>query len=201
MVATATARQQRTQRRRAEIISAAIELFQERGFHAATTHQVAERAGLSVGLIYQYFGNKEDLLRAVIVDILGEFRDRIPVEIAASGADPVARLRAGYRAYVAVIDENRDGTLLTYREGLTLAPDGREEIKKLEIETAAPLRDVILEGMASGAFVDVDVDLVVHNLILSAHGWALKHWRLAKSYDVSSYADAQLDLLLRAIRP
>ncbi|GAA6525856.1 TetR/AcrR family transcriptional regulator [Intrasporangium sp. DVR] len=194
-------RQERMQRRRAEIIHAAIELFQELGYHSATTHQVAERAGLSVGLIYQYFGNKEDLLRAVIVDILGEFRDRIPLAMEAAGPDPVARLRAGYRAYVAVIDENRNGALLTYREGLTLSPDGREEIKKLEIETAAPLRDLILDGIASGDFVDVDAELVVHNLVLSAQGWALKHWRLAKTYDVDTYADRQLDLLLRAIHP
>ncbi|ADU46931.1 TetR/AcrR family transcriptional regulator [Intrasporangium calvum] len=200
-MATAVTRQERMQRRRVEIIQAAVELFQELGFHAATTHQVAERAGLSVGLIYQYFGNKEDLLRSVIVDILGQFRDRIPSAIAAAGPDPVARLRAGYRAYVDVIDENREGALLTYREGLTLSPDGRDEIKKLEIETAAPLRDVILEGIASGAFTDVDAELVVHNLVLTAHGWALKHWRLAKTYDVDGYADRQLDLLLRAIRP
>ncbi len=194
------AKAERVQRRRAEILRAAVELFQEEGFHATTTHQVAERAGISVGLIYQYFGNKEDLLRAAIVDILADFRDRIPSAMAEAGPDPEARLRSGFRALVAVIDEKPEATVLSYRESMTLSREGREEIKKLEIETAEPFRLAILDGVALGRFLDVDADLVVHNLLLTAHGWALKQWRLARWLDLDTYVERELDLLLRAIQ-
>ncbi|HKX67418.1 MAG TPA: TetR/AcrR family transcriptional regulator [Intrasporangium sp.] len=199
MSTTTEAKEERIRRRRSDILRAAVELFQEQGFHSTTTHQVADRAGISVGLIYQYFGNKEDLLRAAIVDILADFRDRIPAAMDAAGSDPEARLRNGFGALVAVIDEKPEATVLSYRESMTLSKEGRDEIKKLEIETAEPFRAALADGVATGAFGDVDVDLVVHNLLLTAHGWALKQWRLASWLDREAYVEAELDLLLRAI--
>lgn len=198
--ARASARADRVRRRRSEILRAAAELFQETGFHAATTHAVAERAGISVGLIYQYFGNKEDLLQGVIVDILGDFRDLVAPRLEEAGSDPEARLRQGYAALVQVIDEKREATVLAYRESKTLSPEGRDEVKKLEVETAEPFRQAIVDGIRSGAFRDVDADLVVHNLLITAHGWALKHWRLTDWLDRDTYIERQLDLVLAAIR-
>jgi AcrR family transcriptional regulator len=200
-VGRSTARADRVRRRRAEILKAAAELFQETGFHAATTHAVAERAGISVGLIYQYFGNKEDLLRAVIVDILGDFRDLVAPRLEEAGPDPVARLRQGYAALVAVIDDKREATVLAYRESKTLSEEGRSEVKRLEVETAEPFRAAIVDGIRTGVFREVDADLVVHDLLLTAHGWALKHWRLTDWLDRDTYIERQLDLVLAALRP
>lgn len=197
---TQNAKAERIRRRRSEILTAAVQLFQEDGYHSTTTHAVAERAGISVGLIYQYFGNKEDLLRAVIVDILAEFRDRIPAAMDEAGTDPVARIRTGFRTLLKVIDEKPDATVLSYRESMTLSRAGRNEIKKLEIETAAPFRAAIVAGIESGVFADLDPDLVVHNLLLAAHGWALKQWRLSQWLDLDTYVERELDLLLRAIQ-
>ena len=41
----------------------------------------------------------------------------------------------------------------------------------------------------------------LHNLLLTAHGWALKQWRLSRWLDLDAYVERELDLLLRAIRP
>ena len=68
----------RVRRRRRQILAAATHLMQQSGFHAISMQSVADEARISVGLIYQYFGNKEDLLRGVVVDILEDFRDEIP---------------------------------------------------------------------------------------------------------------------------
>lgn len=198
--ARVSARADRVRRRRTEILRAAAALFQEAGFHSVTTHAVAERAGISVGLIYQYFGNKEEVLRAVIVDILGDFRDLVPPAMDEAGTDPEARLRKGFAALVRVIDEKREATVLAYRESKTLSAEGRAEVKKLEVETAEPFRLAIVDGIRSGVFREVDADLVVHNLVLAAHGWALKHWRLVEWLDRDTYIECELDLALAAIR-
>lgn len=47
------------------ILEAAAQVFSERGFEAATTNQIAERAGISIGSLYQYFPNKDSLILAV----------------------------------------------------------------------------------------------------------------------------------------
>ena len=48
------------------ILEAALELFAQEGFKATSTSKVAKRAGVSEGLIFRHFGNKEGLLDAII---------------------------------------------------------------------------------------------------------------------------------------
>ena len=54
------------QRRQRSLIDAANAVFAERGYDAATTREVAKRAGCSEGLIHRYFGGKRGLLLAVM---------------------------------------------------------------------------------------------------------------------------------------
>ena len=191
----------RVQRRRRQILQAATRLMQESGFHAMSMQSVADEANISVGLIYKYFGNKEDVLRAVIVDILEDFRERVPAAMQAAGDDPVERFSTGFRVFCEVVDAKRDATILTYRESKTLSPAGRREIMRLELETTEPIRQAVRDGVASGVFNQVDVDLVVHNTLLVAHGWALKHWHLRQRFTLDEYIEAELKLLLGSMRP
>ena len=48
------------------------------GSQAVSMQAVAAEAGVSVGLIYRYFGGKDDLLLAVILDVLDAFADARP---------------------------------------------------------------------------------------------------------------------------
>jgi AcrR family transcriptional regulator len=48
--------------RRNQILDAAAEVFSRRGYHRATTKEIARTAGISEGTIYNYFDSKEDLL-------------------------------------------------------------------------------------------------------------------------------------------
>lgn len=52
--------------RREQIIDAAMRVFSQRGFTRATNKDIAREAGITAGLIYHYFENKEALLKAVI---------------------------------------------------------------------------------------------------------------------------------------
>jgi AcrR family transcriptional regulator len=47
-------------------VEAAAQLLVESGFAAASTNAIAERAGVSIGSLYQYFADKEDVFRAVV---------------------------------------------------------------------------------------------------------------------------------------
>lgn len=47
------------------ILEAAAEVFERRGYAAATTNRIAERAGVSIGSLYQYFPNKDAILVAL----------------------------------------------------------------------------------------------------------------------------------------
>src|SRR5437867_1181704 len=51
--------------RRAQILDAALVCFAKRGFHQASMHDISAEAGISVGLIYRYFENKEAVISAM----------------------------------------------------------------------------------------------------------------------------------------
>jgi AcrR family transcriptional regulator len=58
-------RQARGERRMAQLLDAAAEVFAENGYAKATTNAVAARAGVSPGTLYQFFANKEALAAAL----------------------------------------------------------------------------------------------------------------------------------------
>jgi AcrR family transcriptional regulator len=49
-----------------QIVEAAARVFEERGYAGATTNRIAERAGVSIGSLYQYFPNKESILAVLL---------------------------------------------------------------------------------------------------------------------------------------
>jgi TetR/AcrR family fatty acid metabolism transcriptional regulator len=55
-------RRQLVEARRNQILDAATEMFAEQGFHQSTTKDIARRAGIAEGTIYNYFESKDDLL-------------------------------------------------------------------------------------------------------------------------------------------
>jgi AcrR family transcriptional regulator len=192
-------REARASSRRRQLLEAAVKVMGRTGFHQMSMQELATEAKVSVGLIYKYFGGKEDLLLATIVRILDVFRDQLAPVMDGAGDDVVDRLAAGIRRYIEIVDENLDGVVLTYRESRTLGAEGRAQIKELEIASAAPLRAVIEAGIESGVFRAVDVDLTVYDIMLIAHGWALKHWHFGPIYTIDEYIRLQTRHLLDSL--
>lgn len=58
-----------------KVLTTALRLFANNGFHATTTAKIAKQAGVSEGTIYKYFSSKDDLLAKLIQPILAEIKD------------------------------------------------------------------------------------------------------------------------------
>ena len=58
--------ERRVERNKERILRAALELFQVHGIKKATTNDIARKAGVSPATVYNHFGSKEDLVRAVV---------------------------------------------------------------------------------------------------------------------------------------
>ena len=80
-----------------KILNAALELFSEEGFKATSTSKVAKRAGVSEGLIFRHFKNKDGLLEAIIK--LGEERAKTLFADIVLESDPKAVLRMTFDLY------------------------------------------------------------------------------------------------------
>ncbi|MCG8318673.1 MAG: TetR/AcrR family transcriptional regulator [Cytophagales bacterium] len=55
-----------------KILMAALDLFAKRGYHNTSVSAIARHAGVSKGLIYNYYNSKEDLLKGVVVMLMEE---------------------------------------------------------------------------------------------------------------------------------
>jgi AcrR family transcriptional regulator len=90
------------QANRAAILAAALEVFGELGYGAASVRDIVRRTGLATGTFYNYFHDKESAFRAVVEAIAGEVRSR--VQAARNSASTLEEfVSRGYRAYFAFI--------------------------------------------------------------------------------------------------
>jgi AcrR family transcriptional regulator len=98
---------------RARILDAALRLFAAHGYDGTPVRAIAEEAGVSQGLLYNYFDGKEGLLRAILqrsmADVVESFRR------AESGSAPSERLEQLIRASFAIVAENLPFWRLTYQ--------------------------------------------------------------------------------------
>jgi AcrR family transcriptional regulator len=94
-------RERRQQRQRAELVSAGMRLFAERGFDATTVDEVADAAGVSRRTLFRYFGSKGDIVmewaRGTTSVLTAAFRSRPPTE------EPLSSLHAAFVAMCASI--------------------------------------------------------------------------------------------------
>lgn len=67
--------------KQARLLSAALDLFVERGFRAATIPAIAARAGVATGTVYLYFDSKERLVNEVLARVKGGLAARLQVEV------------------------------------------------------------------------------------------------------------------------
>src|SRR6187399_538698 len=68
-----------------QILNAALVCFAKRGFHQASMHDISAEAGISVGLIYRYFANKEAVISAMATRHKNEIQDVLARARQASG--------------------------------------------------------------------------------------------------------------------
>ena len=120
--------------RRGQILRAAVKLFSGRGYYTTTISQIAREAGVSTGLIYQYFGDKDDILLLSLKLVLETYEREIPARLEGV-KHPVERLCMALWAYCTIVDGLREATVLAYRSTKSLRADRRALVKADEIRT------------------------------------------------------------------
>jgi AcrR family transcriptional regulator len=195
-----TSRRERSGERRARILEAARTCFGEAGFAGATIEAIALRAGVSNGLLYQFFRGKEHLFEVVLQEIIADWVRAIAPQggetsASATLADMFRRSVDFCRSHPllpALIRE--DGALQLSR----IQHAGRDRIQPHRDAVASLLR----RGVASGEFKpDLDVASVADVICqLQAH-YSSRAYRRDPSYpDSPALIDATIRLVLDAVR-
>ena len=186
------------EKRRNQIVTAATLLFSDKGFFKTTMKDIAKQAEVSAGLVYLYVKEKEDVLLLVLLQVLDAYAREIPK--AMEGVeDPLDRLVTAIEAYCRVVDRHRAATVLAYRSTKSLSPERRKLIQESETSTNEIISDAIKVCMKAGLIRALNVDVLTYQIVLVAHGWALKSWYFKSRLSLEEYIADSLDVLLTGV--
>ena len=190
-------RQRRSTQREKAIRTAALRIFRQKGYHAASMQDIADAVGLYKGSLYYYVSSKEELL----VRLFEGREEQVLAEVRAVAAGTVAgteRLRAMVRTYVLGVLRNLDLVRVYLREEYVLPPAA---LKQVRAEQRA-MRDLfeleIEQGMRDGRFAGTDpklASLALLGMCTWVHRWYRPRGRLAETAIADEFADRAVRML------
>ena len=155
-------RRERTkQANRRAILDAAREVFGEIGFGAATVRDIVRGTDLATGTFYNYFPDKESVLRALLDEAATEARVRVR-EARRSAQSLEEFVRAGFRAYFEFLLEDRGTFELVRRNAGTIRTMFDEPALGAGTEELA---EDLRAGIAAGHVPDHDVELMAAAMV------------------------------------
>jgi AcrR family transcriptional regulator len=175
------------------IADAAANLFLNAGYHSTSVREIAQKAGLSVGSVFNYFTSKEEILfyifsrnqertEAILRDQQAEFE-----RLKAKGVNPKELLWLAYQSYVRLVEELRRYTVLGYQEFKSLTAVERRRLLDGESRIQHFLEEIIAHGVERGVFPPGNVDLKAHCLMVLSQSWAVRHWALKRFAKAEDY--------------
>lgn len=169
-------RQQRSRQTVAWVLEAAAQLFHEQGYAGTTTNKVAERAGVSVGSIYQYFPDKDALLAA----LAEQHMDQVAAEAiavidrAAAERAPLRTLLRRVIGHVAQAHTTRPDLHGLMASQALQHPRLRDRLRQVERSVAARLAVELRRLGVGGDDPDTRALLAVEGIDAQIHGVLLQ---------------------------
>lgn len=171
-------RQARSRRTVDVVLRAAAQVFARRGYAGATTNHIAERAGVSVGSLYEYFPNKDAILVALMEAHLHDGEDVLLRAAAELGDEPrpfLVVIRHLVRAMVELHGRDRalhrvlfEESPLPRRVRELLATIEARAADRVELLLRASPEVHVADPALAAAMVVKTVEALTHTLVL--HG-------------------------------
>ena len=131
--------------RREQLLELALEVFADRTYEEISIDEIAQKAGISKGLLYHYFPGKRAFYVAAVrhaaEELLSQTAGRVE-EAREAGAAQADLLRTGLHAYLDFIEERATTFLFLMRGGMA----GDPEVRAALDETRNAFMEVMLEG-------------------------------------------------------
>jgi AcrR family transcriptional regulator len=183
------------------MIKGAVTLFKEKGFHRTTTREIARAAGFSIGTLYEYIRQKEDVLYLVCDTIYDQVHIRLEQDIDTKQGT-IESLKLAIKNYFKVVDDMQDEVLVMYQEAKSLSKDALPYVLKKEVEMAAIFKKMIESCVNNGelTLTERECELIGHNIIVQGQMWAFRRWTLQKIYTIDQYIELQTKAILQGVR-
>ncbi len=149
-------------------------MFAERGYHGASTQDIADVLGIRQASLYYYFDSKEDALEQVCLLGVEGFVERAAA-IAASDLDAAGKIAALVAAHLAPLGDRRDYVRVFLRERGHLPDASRKRVGRHSRKLERIIETTFAAGIAAGAFRG-DLDPRLATLALLGMCNAVQAW-------------------------
>ncbi len=136
-------REREKEKRYQSILDAAEALFAQAGFTKASMEQIADSAELSVGAVYFYFKNKEDLLVHLLNQIGYKLRTFLGAEFEEKGATFEGFRYAGYKFFEEFCPNNPAKVAIIFRESVGKGPAVEERRREIFEKLTADVQQAL----------------------------------------------------------
>ena len=165
-------------KRKAQILDAAYQVFSQKGFHLTTVADVASKAGVSYGIVYHYYRNKEELFWAVFENWTSEYiSNQAASEEFISAATATDQLKIFAADAVQLMTESTEFLPVQMEFWSLIARHDqiRERFRQLFDALRSPLINIIQGGIDNGEFRQADTEILA-SLALAAYDGLVLQW-------------------------
>ena len=186
--------------KRESILKAAIEIFSKKDFKTASISEIARKAGVADGTIYQYFRSKEDLFFSIPIEKTNEFRSQLGLHLEGiSGAFNKIRKFVWYFLYFFKTNPAYGRILmLEMRVNKSFVQTETYDFLK---QSVSEVLNIIKEGQDEG-IIRQDTDIyILRHLILGTLEHMVSRWLLkGEKYDLLEHHQEVSRMLIDGLR-
>lgn len=153
-----------------EILAAAIQVFSQKGYAAASLQDVADAVGLLKGSLYHYISSKESLLFRIFQESHEE-GSALMAAVDDLGLPPDAKLREFVRRLTLFYEQNRERASLYFGEWRHLTGEDLQTVMKQRREFELYVRTIVIDAHERGLTrPDLDVKLATRYILTGVNG-------------------------------
>lgn len=177
------------------VVDAAVRIFHEKGYHAATLDDVARDLGVTKAALYHYVSSKENLLSQIYIKALEGFFAYI-YEIPSLELSPAEKMRTFIRRHLkTVVIENLAMFSVFFSEENQLPNEDSQKIQEEKRKFTRVVEEIIQDGMDRGSFRRLNPKLMAY-AIIGMCNWLYRWYRPDSSpFSPDEIADQFIALL------
>lgn len=172
-------------KRKNEIYSAAVRLFRERGYAAASMRDLAERVGIEASSLYSHISSKEEILRDICMDCSQMFEKGME-EVLAMDGTYLEKVNALMRLHFDIALHHPSSATVFNDEWKHLPEASLEKFIASRRTYEAAFRNIIKEGIAAGEFAQRS-SKVVFNIIINSTKWLHNYPRKMSKQELDKF--------------
>lgn len=158
-------------RKKVLAIEAAATVFADKGFHGATTNDIAAEMGIQQGSLYYYFKSKEQALQEVCEYGFENYVERME-KICAKSQPFQAKLLAIITSHLSNYRQKNNAMKVHNDQRLYLSKDNRVLLKELGTRYRRLLEQTLLEGVEQSVVRDdIDTHFIAYSVIGICNSW------------------------------